>query len=350
MFRKSHLKIFFIFVFVSFQSGVIAAQLPHIIVLGTGGTIAGTASSDTQTVGYKPGDLSVDKLVSNLPELKNVAQVTGEQISNIGSENMTSDVLLKLSARANELLARKDVDGIVITHGTDTLDESSYFLNLTINSAKPVVFTASMRPATSVSADGPMNLIEAVKVAADKKAAGRGVLVVLNDKISSARYVTKTNTTSTDTFQSPDAGIVGTVINGKVDFISHNEKINTTKSDFKLNKDTKLPPVVIIYGYQDDPEYFYDAAIKNKAAGIVYVGTGAGSVSDRSKAGIIKAEKAGIVVVRASRTGSGIVPEDPQLPGLVSNSLNPAKARVLLMLALSKSHNEKVIQHYFDTY
>ncbi|MDI5816881.1 fructose-asparagine asparaginase, partial [Salmonella enterica subsp. enterica serovar Cerro] len=190
----------------------------------------------------------------------------------------------------------------VITHGTDTLDETAYFLNLTVKSDKPVVFTAAMRPASAISADGAMNLLEAVTVAADPNAKGRGVMVVLNDRIGSARFVTKTNATTLDTFKAPEEGYLGVIVNGQPQFETRVEKIHTLRSVFDVRNIKKLPNVVIIYGYQDDPEYMYDAAIAHHADGIIYAGTGAGSVSVRSDAGIKKAEKAGIIVVRASRT------------------------------------------------
>ncbi len=327
-----------------------ADQLPHIVILATGGTIAGSAASNTQTTGYKAGALGIETLLSAVPELKAIARVDGEQISNIGSENMTSDVLLKLSNRVNELLARSDVDGVVITHGTDTLDESPYFLNLTVKSEKPVVFTAAMRPATSMSADGPMNLYNAVLVAADKSSWGRGVMVELNDRIGSARFTTKSNASSLDTFKAVEEGYLGTIVGGKIYFETRVDKIHTTRSVFDVTGLKSLPAVDIIFGYQDDPEYMYDAAIQHKVKGIVYAGMGAGSVSKRSDAGIRKAQAKDIVVVRSSRTGSGVVPPDSNQPGLVSNSLNPAKSRILLMLALTKTDNPEIIQQYFNTY
>lgn len=325
-------------------------KLPNIVILATGGTIAGSAAANTQTTGYKAGALGVDTLINAVPELKTLANISGEQVANIGSENMTSDVLLKLSKRVNELLARSDVDGVVITHGTDTLDESPYFLQLTVKSDKPVVFAAAMRPATSISADGPMNLYGAVKVAADKNARGRGVMVVLNDRIGSARYISKTNASTLDTFKAVEEGYLGVIIGDHVYFQNRLDKIHTTRSVFDVSTLTSLPRVDIIYGYQDDPEYMYDASIEHGVKGIVYAGMGAGSVSKRSDAGIRKAISKGVVVVRSTRTGSGIVPPDANQPGLVSDSLNPAKARILLMLALTKTQNPDVIQDYFHTY
>ena len=180
-----------------------AADLPQVAILATGGTIAGTAASATQTTGYKAGDLAIQTLIDAVPQIKDYATVTGEQIVKISSNNLTDQVLLTLARRCNELLADPKVSGIVITHGTDTLEETAFFLNLTVKSKKPVVVIGAMRPATAISADGPMNLLNAVKLAADPKAQDRGVLVALNDQISSGRDVTKSNTTNVATFKSP---------------------------------------------------------------------------------------------------------------------------------------------------
>lgn len=185
----------------SLAGSALAAQLPNVAILATGGTIAGTAGSSTQVTGYKAGDLAIQTLIDAVPAIKDFANVSGEQIVKISSNNMTDDVLLKLAKRCNELLADPKIAGVVITHGTDTLEETAYFLNLTVKSKKPVVLVGSMRPATAISADGPMNLLNAVKLAADPNAQDRGVLIALNDQINAAREGTKTNTTNVDTFQ-----------------------------------------------------------------------------------------------------------------------------------------------------
>ena len=345
------LRFIFLFatLFLFLQAGSFAQKLPNIHILATGGTIAGTGTSTTGS-SYRAGQVAINELISAVPELKEIANITGEQIVKIGSQDMSDEVWLKLAHYLNELLQRKEVDGVVITHGTDTMEETAFFLNLTVKSNKPVVFTAAMRPATAISADGPMNLLEAVTVAADPQAKGRGVMVVLNDRIGAARFVTKTNATTLDTFKAPEEGYLGVIVSGKPQFETRVDKIHTVRSVFDVRQLNALPKVVIIYGYQDDPEYMYDAAIAHHADGIIYAGTGAGSVSVRSAAGIEKAEKAGIVVVRASRTGSGVVPVDDGQPGLVSDSLNPAKARILLMTALTQTKNPQVIQQYFHTY
>lgn len=338
------------FLLVCSFSAQAVSRLPHIVILATGGTIAGAADSNTRTTGYQAGALGIDHLIQAVPAVQQIARVDGEQFINMGSENMTAEVLLRLSRRINQLLEQKDVDGVVVTHGTDTLDETAYFLNLTVKSRKPVVVTAAMRPATAISADGPMNLLEAVTVAASPQAFNRGVMVVLNDRIGAARFVSKTETTALDTFKSAEEGYLGSIVGGRVFFVSHSDKVHTADTVFDVRQLDRLPAVVIIYGYQDDPEYMYDAAIAHHAEGIVYAGTGAGSFSVRSQAGIQKALQAGLMVVRASRTGNGIVPKADFYFGLTANSLNPAKARILLMLALTRSHDPYTIQGYFDRY
>ncbi|HEY7443508.1 MAG TPA: asparaginase domain-containing protein, partial [Vicinamibacterales bacterium] len=170
------------------------AGLPQVVVLATGGTIAGAAATDVQAA-YKSGQVGVDQLLAAVPQAKKIAALRGEQISNIGSQDMNDEVWLKLAGRVNALAAAPDVSGIVITHGTDTIEETAYFLNLVVKSRKPVVMTAAMRPATALSADGPLNFYNAVAVAAHKEAAGRGVLVVVNDWIHGASSLTKTSTT-----------------------------------------------------------------------------------------------------------------------------------------------------------
>ena len=197
-------------------AGAAMAALPNVSILATGGTIAGSAASNTQMTGYKAGSIGIQTLINAVPAMKQYANISGEQICNIDSANMTSDIQLKLAKRVNELLARSDVNGIVITHGTDTLEETAYFLNLTVKSDKPVVLVGAMRPATAISADGPLNLLNAVKVATSKEAAGKGVLVILNDEINGARDVTKMNTTNVDTFHAPILGALGMVKNPRL--------------------------------------------------------------------------------------------------------------------------------------
>src|SRR3954449_626509 len=208
-------------------------DLPTVVVLATGGTIAGAAESDVQA-GYSSGQVGVDQLLNAVPQAKKLANMRGEQISNIGSQDMNDEVWLKLANRVKELLARPDVAGVVITHGTDTIEETAYFLNLVVKSTKPVVLTASMRPSTALSADGPLNFYNAVAVAANKGAANRGILVVVNDWIHGASSLTKTSTTAVQTFMSPLSGLIGTVAYGDIEFYRLPVGKNTSKSEFSL--------------------------------------------------------------------------------------------------------------------
>ncbi len=184
------------------QQALSQGKKPNIVILATGGTIAGAAATGTQSA-YTSGAVTIDAMVNAVPGIKDLANIKGEQISNVGSQDMSFDIMLKLAKRINELLPTDDVDGIVITHGTDTMEETAYFLNLVVKSDKPVVLVGSMRPSTAVSADGPLNLYNAVAVAGDPKAKGRGVLVIMNDHIHAAHSLTKTSTTDVQTFYVP---------------------------------------------------------------------------------------------------------------------------------------------------
>ena len=335
------------------QSVYAAPAKPDVKILATGGTIAGSAASDTQTTGYKAGALGIDVLINAVPEIKNYADVSGEQICSIDSKDMSDDVWLKLSKRINELTAQKDVAGVVVTHGTDTMEETAYFLNLTVKSDKPVVLTGAMRPATAISADGPMNLLNAVRIAADKDAAGHGVMVALNDEIDGARDVTKTNTTSVSTFKSP-TGPLGYVYDGTPTFCNTPIRLHTIKSEFDVSKLTALPKVYVIYSTAGADGAIVDAAVAAGAQGIVYAGTGNGSVHKADEAALAKATQKGIVVVRSSRVGTGaVVPAEQSYIDehfIDGDSLNPQKARVLLQLALTKTHDPQAIQAMFHKY
>src|SRR4249919_2226646 len=216
------------------MAGPAAQALPKIKVLATGGTIAGAQATQADA-GYKSGTFSVDDLIKAVPQLKNIAEMSGEQVANIGSQTMNHEVWLKLAARVNEVLKGSDTDGVVITHGTDTMEETGYFLSLVVKSDKPVVLVGSMRPATAISADGPINLYNAVALAGNPEAKGRGPLVVLNDTIHYARESQKMHSTRMDTFQSPNRGIAGMMNTGKAFFYSANTARHTTKSEFSLD-------------------------------------------------------------------------------------------------------------------
>ncbi|MDR2161559.1 MAG: type II asparaginase [Desulfovibrio sp.] len=330
-----------------------AETLPQVTILATGGTIAGTGESSTQLTGYKPGELTVERLIAAVPGLKNFADIKAEQIANIGSEDMSTEIWLKLAKHINTLLSGK-TDGIVVTHGTDTLEETAYFLNLTVKSDKPVVMVGAMRPATAISADGPLNLLQAVSVAGSKNAGGKGVLLVMNGEINGAREVTKTNTLQPETFRSNDLGFLGYVVNNKPIFYRGSLRRHTKASEFDVIGLTALPKVEIIYTYVDMGIDVLNNIIATNPAGIVVAGMGNGSIATPQIAVLKEAAQKGIVIARSSRTGTGMVTPDPDMDysaGFVTaDSLNPQKARVLLMLALTKTKNIREIQRMFDDY
>jgi L-asparaginase len=335
--------------------GVAAAQeLPDIVVLATGGTIAGAQPKEGDP-GYKSGSLSIDSLIAAAPGLDKMAKITGEQIASIGSQDMNDAVWLKLAKRANELLATAKVDGIVVTHGTDTLEETAYFLNLVIKSDKPVVLVGSMRPATSTSADGPLNLYNAVAVAADPAAKGLGVLVVSNDDLFAAREIQKTNTTDLQTFISPNRGQLGEAYYGKAWYFGRPTTRHTVKSEFSLDGVNALPRVDIVYAHENGDGVMVKAAVAAGAKGIVLAGVGDGNATKEMVDALAAAASQGVAVVRSTRVGSGIVRrnievDDDKLGFVTSLELNPQKARVLLRLALLETKTPAEIQRMFNEY
>ena len=326
----------------------------NIVLIATGGTIAGAGASSANIGVYQAAVVAVDKIMAAVPEIHTIANVKGEQIFQIGSHNFTNDRLLQLARRVTELLKSEGVDGIVITHGTDTLEETSYFLNLTVKSNKPVVMLGSMRPGTALSADGPLNLYNAVAVAASKEAVGKGTLVVMNDEIHSARDVTKTNATRVDTFKSP-YGPLGLVVEGQARFYRAPIRPHTVQSEFDLDKIQALPQVDIAYGYQNMSRAAYDALVASGAKAIIHAGVGGGSVPEYMVGPLNEIRGKGVFVVRATRTGSGVVirnnsVKDDANDWLVVDDQNPQKARLLLALALTKTTDTKELQKIFLKY
>ena len=287
------------------QEALSQGRKPNIVILATGGTIAGAAATGTQSA-YTSGAVTIDAMVNAVPGIQDLANIKGEQIANVGSQDMSFDIMLKVAKRINELLPTNDVDGIVITHGTDTMEETAYFLNLVVKSDKPVVLVGSMRPSTAVSADGPLNLYNAVAVAGDPKAKGRGVLVVMNDWIHAAHSLTKTSTTDVQTFMSPLRGLVGVTAYGKDDLYNIPPWKNTTTSEFDISNVTKLPRVDIVFAYADMSPDLIDASVNAGAKGIVIAGVGNGNMNKASVEAAARAAKKGVVVVRASR----VMPQD----------------------------------------
>ncbi|CAF3408432.1 unnamed protein product [Rotaria socialis] len=331
-------------------------QLPRIAVLATGGTIAGETDPTELTGPYRSGVLSIEQLLAAVPMLSKVARIRAEQVANIDSKDMTIDLWGKLVIHANELLASPEVDGIVITHGTDTLEETAYFLNLLVKSKKPVVLTAAMRPATAVSADGPLNLLEAVVVAGSKASEEQGVLVVMNDEIFSAHDVTKMNTYSVGSFQASEFGALGWIHENQVHFERSlvGTHFNTTHSRFSIEKMCKLPQVEIAMSYAESSRTSIDAFVANGAKGIVIAGTGDGTLHKVLQQAAIDAVRQGVAIVRSYRVSYGHVSHeklDDEADFLTAGTLNAWKARVLLMLILAEGINDHAERQYiFDHY
>ncbi len=331
-----------------------APARPGVMILATGGTIAGAQPKEGEA-GYKSGSFSVDALIKGVPGMEKLAIVKGEQIASIGSQDMNDAVWIKLARRVNELQAQAGVDGIVITHGTDTMEETGYFLNLVVKGDKPVVLVGSMRPATAISADGPMNLFNGTAVAIDKAARGRGVLCVLNDDIHYARESTKTNATSLQTFVSPNRGKAGIVLFGKANFYSPPVPKHTSGSAFAGNVPDALPNVAIVYAHANVGKEPVEAAVAAGAKGIVLAGVGDGNATAPMIDALAAAARKGVVVVRSTRVGTGTVArnvelDDDKLGFVAALELNPPKARVLLQQALTRTTDIKAIQKYFEEY
>jgi L-asparaginase len=330
------------------------AAKPRITILATGGTIAGAQKSQAE-YGYQSGAFNVQNLIDAVPQVKDLADITGEQIVNIGSQDMNDEVWLKLAKRVNEVLAAPDTDGVVITHGTDTVEETGYFLDLVVKSDKPVVMVGSMRPATAISADGPMNLYNAMAIASDPQARGRGVLVALNDTIHAAREVVKTNTSSLETFVSENRGPAGLVNTGKITWFEIPGGRHGGKSEFTVTNVSALPRVDIIYAHANMSTDLIDAAVKNGAKGLVIAGVGDGNMTKQALEACAAAAKGGVVIVRSSRLPSGLTyrnneVNDDQYGFVASLELNPPKSRVLLQQALLKTRDVGEIQRMFREY
>lgn len=325
-------------------------KTPHIHILAMGGTIAGRAAHADETVDYRAGAVGIEELVSAVPQLSDIADITGETVASIDSKDLSEELMLCLAQKADTCLADSSIDGLVITHGTDTLEESAFFLSLTVSSDKPIVFTGAMRPSTALSADGPLNLLNAVRIAASADARGRGVLITLNDSIDGAADVTKMHTARVDTFRSPNAGPLGTVDGGSVHFFQKKSPIYSTITSIK-DIDV-LPSAEILYGHAGESRFLVDALIRNNIRGIVYAGTGMGSISEAALPALREAQEKGIIVVRASRTGSGSVLSTAQypLPFVTAGTLVPQKALFLLQILLTKTNNPSEIQDVFNTY
>ena len=334
------------------------SSLPVVRILSTGGTIAGKGGSSMSLSEYKGGSLLGEELVSSVPEIKQYANVTVEQVTNVGSQDITAADWLKLTHRINAILAQgPQVSGVVITHGTDTLEETAYFLNLTVKDHRPVVLVGAQRPATAISADGPLNLVNAIRTAASPEARGKGVLVVMNDEINCARDVTKSNTYRVETFRSGELGFLGYVDPDKVSFYRAPTKRHTANSEFDIAGITAFPQVEIVYSYVQPDVTMIRALHRMGVRGIVIAGTGAGVVSKFEKDAIeeiiASPTESRPIIVRSNRTGNGrvIARKDFDALGLIpADNLNPQKARILLMLALTRTSDPGEIKRIFSEY
>ncbi len=350
------LRFILLFVFIillPFTEGM-AQRLPNIHILATGGTIAGAGNSTTGS-NYTAGQVAIHELISAVPELNEIANITGEQIVKIGSQDMSDDVWLKLANYLNTLLKRQDVDGVVITHGTDTMEETAFFLNLTVKSNKPIVLVGAMRASTSLSADGPLNLYNAVVTAGAHESSGRGVLIAMNGLILGAHAAMKMNTIEVQAFQAPNSGALGYVFNGKVHYNQTTDKLHTTQSVFDITGLDRLPQVGIIYSYSNVESTALNALIYKGYQGIIHAGVGNGNIHKNLLGPLAEASKKGILVVRSSRVPTGPTTLDAEIDDnkygfVASQELNPQKARILLMLALTKTKDYKIIQDYFNQY
>lgn len=336
---------------ISMNNNVHSMQpLPRILVLATGGTISGK-KNEMSEISYKAGGVTGKQLVEDIPDLAKLAEINVEQIANIGSQDMNDDIWLRLAKRIREAVIHNEADGIVITHGTDTMEETAFFLDTVIHTDKPIILTGAMRPSTAIGADGPANLYEAIEVAASPKAKSRGVMIVMNDTIHAARWASKTNTTAVQTFQSINAGPVGYVDPASVRFI---EPRRESFPSYALPSAAPLPPVEILYAHSGMNASILNNLIKSGAKGIILAGVGDGNSSKETIAALNLAVKQGVIVVRSSRTGSGFVNRnvevnDDQNNFVVSYDLSPQKARILLQILIADGKSKiSDIQSAFD--
>jgi L-asparaginase len=324
------------------------AALPKIKIYATGGTIAGASSSNTDTLSYEAGSIGVQALLNAVPEIHKIADVTGEQFLNVGSHEITAKDLVTLSQKIQTLLDDDLADGVVITHGTDTLEETAFFLDLTVKSPKPVVVVGAMRPATAISADGPLNLLQATSLAANQQSKHRGAMIVLNDRIQSAYYTTKTHSNSLDAFRASEQGSLGFFQNG-VPCFYFTAATPIAKPQFKISGIAELPMVDILYSHQDASADLLECSIERGAKGVVISASGNGWASPALEAAAAKLTKQGFPVIFSSRTGNGFARKTPE-QGIGSGLINAQKARLVLMLALANNYSHSEITSCFNSY
>ena len=331
-----------------------AARKPNVVILATGGTIAGAGADAANSATYQAAKVPVDKLIAAVPAMSGVANVRGEQVFQIASESFTDAQLVELGKRVSALLKQDDVDGVVVTHGTDTLEETALFLDLVVKSDKPIVVVGSMRPSTAISADGALNLLDAVTVAGSKEAVGKGVMVTMNDQIQAGRDVTKRVNVVPSAFYS-QWGPLGMVVEGKTYFFRSSAKRHGKASEFDIDAIDSLPMVAIVYGSGTMYPGAYKAAVDAGAKAIVHAGTGNGSVAGYLVDTLKDIRSKGTLIVRSSRVGDGIVLRNAEQPDdkydwVVAHDLNPQKAKILTAVALTKTGDTKELQRIFWEY
>ena len=330
-------------------------KLPKVHIIATGGTISGIGANRLDYTQYSDtgNRYTIEQLIERIPEVKNVANLTYENLLATGSTNITPKDWLVIAERANTLL-QDGIDGIVITHGTATLEETAYFLHLTIKSNKPVVLTGAMRPPSSMSTDADINLLDAIRIASSGNAQNMGVMGVLNNQIHSAREIIKMNTLRVDTFQSNDLGFLGFVdSDGQVIFYRNSIKTHTYESEFSTQGLDQLPRVDIAVAYSGGDGLLIDAVKKNESQGLILAGFGSGTLPTVMKDSALELVKGGIPVVLASRSIMGriVLTEKFRDEGFITcDNLSPQKARILLMLSLLQTSDTQKIRDLFEKY
>lgn len=329
--------------------------MKKIKLVATGGTISARGTDRMDLKDYQSGYYTGKDFIKHIPEISNIADVDVTQLTNFSSTHIQTEHWLELRKLVEEALNEADYDGVVITHGTNTLEETAYFLHLTVNSEKPVVCVGAQRPFTALGSDAGTNLVAAIRVAANSSSFGKGVLVVMNDEINSAREVSKTSTYRLETFQSGTLGLLGYVdADQTVQFYRSPQRRHTTNSQFSKLSLEKLAAVEIVYSYAGaNGDLIHYISNSGKYDGIIVAGTGAGRCSAQEGEALKKAVENGLIVVRSSRVGDGrVVPIESfqEFSCVTADNLNPQKARILLMLSLSISDDVSEIQRVFDDY
>lgn len=332
------------------------SELPRVALIITGGTIDSVGTDRLDLAWYIEAGkrLNTGELLAQIPELKSIARVEEFPFRRLPSHALVDKDWLDLVRTIHKIFDEGRAEGVVITHGTNTIEETAYFLTLTLKTDKPVVLVGAMRPSSAISADGYLNLLNAVRVAADPGSRGRGALLVMNDTIYAGRDVTKTATYRVQAFQGRDLGPLGYAdADGKVIYLHRTEKRHTVDTEFDVRKLQSLPRVDVVVSYVGADGIMVDAAVAAGAKGIISAATGAGRPTPAEDEAFDRATKKGVIACIGSRVGSGRVVRSPSLirRGIVaSDNLQPWKARALLALALTVTNNPDEIQRMFDTY